>query len=185
MSEAIDNAEVMLCATTPPPSHIHTHTHSLSLPLSLSLFLSFLFLSFLFLSPAVFISLSTLKPLSDTLPVVRSLSTLSWLCPCRYAVSLAYKESANCRLECSYAQQIQSVDLIPLMVQELYQPRGWLGKAACEEGYCHDRCHVYMHCNSRTWTVSGQGLSWVRGSGMVSSHRLWRPRRRSCVRSTP
>ena len=46
---------------------------------------------------------------------------------CRlYAVSLAYKESPNCRLEANYAHQ-QAVDMIPLMMQESYQPAGWLG----------------------------------------------------------
>ena len=71
-----------------------------------------------------------------------------------YAVSLAYKESANvsthairiryltcvtpgmllsddgvcsqCRLEANYAHQ-QEVDMIPLMMQKDFKPKGWLG----------------------------------------------------------
>ena len=42
-----------------------------------------------------------------------------------YAVSEAYKESGNCRLEANYAHQ-QDVDMIPLMVQEGYKAKGWL-----------------------------------------------------------
>jgi hypothetical protein len=41
-----------------------------------------------------------------------------------YAVSLRYKESANCRIEANYAHQ-QELDMIPLMVQENYKPQGW------------------------------------------------------------
>ena len=41
-----------------------------------------------------------------------------------YGVSLAYKESANCRLEANYAHQ-QELDMIPLMMQENYRPQGW------------------------------------------------------------
>ena len=40
-----------------------------------------------------------------------------------YAVSEAYKESGNCRLEANYAHQ-QDVDMIPLMVQEGYKAKG-------------------------------------------------------------
>ena len=40
-----------------------------------------------------------------------------------YAVSLAYKESPNCRLEANYAHQ-QNLDMIPLLMQESYQPAG-------------------------------------------------------------
>ena len=41
-----------------------------------------------------------------------------------YGVSLRYKESANCRLEANYAHQ-QELDMIPLMMQKDYQPKGW------------------------------------------------------------
>eukprot|EP01043_Picozoa_sp_COSAG02_P058057 COSAG02_NODE_7161_length_3146_cov_5.991371_2_plen_86_part_00 len=41
-----------------------------------------------------------------------------------YGVSLAYKESANCRLEANYAHQ-QELDMIPLMMQADYRPQGW------------------------------------------------------------
>ena len=34
-----------------------------------------------------------------------------------YGVSLAYKESSNCRLEANYAHQ-QELDMIPLMITE-------------------------------------------------------------------
>jgi hypothetical protein len=43
-----------------------------------------------------------------------------------FGVSLAYKESANCRLEANYAHE-SGVDMIPLMVEECYRPKGWLG----------------------------------------------------------
>ena len=43
-----------------------------------------------------------------------------------FCVSLAYKESANCRLECQYGHQ-QEVSMIPLMMEEGYRPTGWLG----------------------------------------------------------
>ena len=40
-----------------------------------------------------------------------------------YGVSLAYKESANCRLEANYAHQ-QEKDMIPLMMQKQYNVKG-------------------------------------------------------------
>ena len=43
-----------------------------------------------------------------------------------YGVSLAYKESANCRLEANYAHQ-QELDMIPLMMSKDFKPKGWLG----------------------------------------------------------
>ena len=43
-----------------------------------------------------------------------------------YGVSLAYKESANCRLEANYAHQ-QELDMIPLMMSKDFRPKGWLG----------------------------------------------------------
>ena len=43
-----------------------------------------------------------------------------------YGVSLAYKESANCRLEANYAHQ-QELDMIPLMMSTDFKPKGWLG----------------------------------------------------------
>ena len=53
-----------------------------------------------------------------------------------YAVSLAYKESPNCRLEANYAHQ-QNLDMIPLMHQEGYQPAGWLGLILGGSRGCH------------------------------------------------
>ena len=44
----------------------------------------------------------------------------------RYAISQAYKESANCRLEAQYAYQ-QQLDMVPLMMEEGYSAKGWLG----------------------------------------------------------
>ena len=41
-----------------------------------------------------------------------------------YGVSRGYKESANCRLEATYAHQ-QELDMIPLMMQKSYKPQGW------------------------------------------------------------
>jgi len=43
-----------------------------------------------------------------------------------YGVSKAYKESTNCRMEAQYAFQ-QQKDMIPLMLVEGYNARGWLG----------------------------------------------------------
>ena len=43
-----------------------------------------------------------------------------------YGVSQAYKESTNCRLEAQYAFQ-QELDMVPLMVEEGYSAKGWLG----------------------------------------------------------
>ena len=43
-----------------------------------------------------------------------------------YGVSEKYKESGNCRLEANYAHQ-QDVDMIPLLVEKDYRPKGWLG----------------------------------------------------------
>lgn len=41
-------------------------------------------------------------------------------------MSSAYKESANCRLEASYAHKSKK-NVIPLLVEEGYSPTGWLG----------------------------------------------------------
>ena len=41
-------------------------------------------------------------------------------------ISLAYKESANCRLEAQYGH-LRGVPLMPLMMEEHYRPTGWLG----------------------------------------------------------
>merc|ERR1719272_1887647 len=43
-----------------------------------------------------------------------------------YGISLAYKESQNCRLEAMYAHQAK-VKMIPLVLQEQYVAKGWLG----------------------------------------------------------
>jgi hypothetical protein len=43
-----------------------------------------------------------------------------------YGISEAYKVSANCRLEANYAHQ-QKKRMIPMMMEEGYQPNGWLG----------------------------------------------------------
>jgi male-specific lethal 1 len=43
-----------------------------------------------------------------------------------YAISQAYKESANCRLEAQYAYQ-QQLDMVPLMMEQGYSAKGWLG----------------------------------------------------------
>jgi len=52
-----------------------------------------------------------------------------------YAVSEAYKESGNCRLEANYAHQ-QDVDMIPLMAQEGYKAKGWLGLVSHTDACC-------------------------------------------------
>ena len=43
-----------------------------------------------------------------------------------YGISQAYKESANCRLEAQYAYQ-QQLDMVPLMMEDGYRAKGWLG----------------------------------------------------------
>ena len=43
-----------------------------------------------------------------------------------HGISQAYKESTNCRLEAQYAFQ-QQVDMVPLMMEQGYQAKGWLG----------------------------------------------------------
>jgi hypothetical protein len=43
-----------------------------------------------------------------------------------YGISLAYKESANCRLEAMYAHQAK-VKMIPMLLHENYTAKGWLG----------------------------------------------------------
>ena len=43
-----------------------------------------------------------------------------------YGISAAYKVSANCRLEANYAHQ-QKKRMLPMMLQEGYNPTGWLG----------------------------------------------------------
>ena len=43
-----------------------------------------------------------------------------------YGISRAYKESVNCRMEAQYAFQ-QQVDMVPLMMEEGYRAKGWLG----------------------------------------------------------
>ena len=42
-----------------------------------------------------------------------------------YAISKAYKESTNCRMEAQYAFQ-QQKDMVPLMMEENYKPKGWV-----------------------------------------------------------
>ena len=43
-----------------------------------------------------------------------------------YGISIAYKESVNCRLEAQYAMQ-QEKEMLPLLLEEGYKPSGWLG----------------------------------------------------------
>ena len=43
-----------------------------------------------------------------------------------YGISQAYKESTNCRMEAQYAFQ-QQKDMVPLMLEEGYRAKGWLG----------------------------------------------------------
>ena len=43
-----------------------------------------------------------------------------------YAVAREYKESTNCRMEAQYAHQ-QQKDMVPLMMEEGYNAKGWLG----------------------------------------------------------
>ena len=46
--------------------------------------------------------------------------------------------SANCRLELNYAQQIEDVDMIPLMMQQDYKPQGW-----CKLQYYHQDLRLF------------------------------------------
>ena len=43
-----------------------------------------------------------------------------------YCMTQAYKESANCKLEAMYAHQ-SGVQMIPVMLEDNWQPNGWLG----------------------------------------------------------
>ena len=43
-----------------------------------------------------------------------------------FGISMAYKESTNCRMEAQYAFQ-QQKDMVPVMLEEEYRPNGWLG----------------------------------------------------------
>ena len=58
-----------------------------------------------------------------------------------YGVSLHYKESANCRLEANYAHQ-QELDMIPLMMQKNYQPKGW------RKSQHHSFCLFFSTCHT-------------------------------------
>ena len=65
-----------------------------------------------------------------------------------YGVSLPYKESANCRLEANYAHQ-QELDMIPLMMQEDYAPKGWR-KSQCR--VLHMSCRLYAVDVQELWS---------------------------------
>ena len=56
--------------------------------------------------------------------------------------SVPDKESANCRLEANYAHQ-QEKEMIPLMMQKDYQPKGW---RKCQ-------CRVLIVLNCRRYAV--------------------------------
>ena len=43
-----------------------------------------------------------------------------------YGISRNYKESANCKLELSYAHSM-GIKMVPMMLQSDYTPQGWLG----------------------------------------------------------
>ena len=45
-----------------------------------------------------------------------------------YGISLAYKESSNCKMEAQYAHQA-GIPMIPMMLSDIsqYKPNGWLG----------------------------------------------------------
>ena len=45
-----------------------------------------------------------------------------------YGVSLAYKESQNCKLEAQYAHAA-GVAMVPMMLQEDYKANGWVRAA--------------------------------------------------------
>jgi len=65
-----------------------------------------------------------------------------------YGVSLAYKESANCRMEANYAHQ-QELDMIPLMMSQDFKPRGWLGLILGTRVWC--RFDLLQDCRLRLW----------------------------------
>ncbi|CAH1239414.1 Hypp5821 [Branchiostoma lanceolatum] len=49
-------------------------------------------------------------------------------------MSRKYKESANCRRECAYATK-RKTDIIPLKMEDKYEPDGWLGITVGEDLY--------------------------------------------------
>eukprot|EP01050_Picozoa_sp_SAG11_P000975 SAG11_NODE_38_length_21705_cov_24.667453_13_plen_66_part_00 len=63
-----------------------------------------------------------------------------------YGVSEKYKESANCRMEANYAHQ-QGLDMIPLMVENGYRAKGWLGLCVqtCT-GLSHSLLTAFVYC---------------------------------------
>ena len=80
-----------------------------------------------------------------------------------YAVSLEYKESANCKLECMYAHSA-GVEMIPMMLQDNFKANGWLG----------------MMLGTRLWCVAMQPHTWLRST--------WPPAHNmpvACPRPTP
>ena len=56
------------------------------------------------------------------------------------------KESANCRLELNYAQQNEDVDMIPLMMEPNYKPRGWR-KSLVHLYYCRYAVDIESFCS--------------------------------------
>ena len=78
-----------------------------------------------------------------------------------YGVSEKYKESGNCRLEANYAHQ-QDVDMIPLLVEKDYRPKGWLGLIMGEPRLktfsalraCATNSHVVMALQVRACTTA-------------------------------
>jgi hypothetical protein len=68
-----------------------------------------------------------------------------------YGISLAYKESQNCRMEALYAHQ-QQLPMVPMMLQENYKAKGWLGMllgtslwhgARFRAGFCTRESHWF------------------------------------------
>ena len=68
-----------------------------------------------------------------------------------YSVSLAYKESANCRLEANYGMQ-NECDMIPLMVQSNFKANGWLGLILGTRLWCKHSWRADLRLTFKLWS---------------------------------
>ena len=80
-----------------------------------------------------------------------------------YGISQAYKESTNCRMEAQYAFQ-QQKDMVPLMMEDGYRAKGWLGMLLAVRLY-YQFCGVVLGAGER---------GGVRRQGRGVVPRAWR-----------
>ena len=70
-----------------------------------------------------------------------------------YGISRPYKESVNCRLEAQYAFQ-RKKDLVPLFMEEGYNPDGWLGMLLGVRLWCLAYSRGFIDCVHLSETFS-------------------------------